>query len=77
VKRNDIAAVKWWRLAAEEGDPQALFLLGQAYEKGAGTGGTIDAMKAVNLFKDSAACGYEPAVNALRELGLDASGGAF
>ena len=70
VKRSDIAAVKWWEISASHGDPQALFLLGQAHEKGTGLQGKIDCMRAVNLFQESASYGYPPAAGALAELGL-------
>lgn len=36
MKRNNREALKWYRLAAEGGNPDAMRRLGEMYERGAG-----------------------------------------
>ena len=35
-EKDESLAVKWWRMAAENGDEEAMYWLGQCYEEGIG-----------------------------------------
>ena len=52
-------AVRWWTLAAEQGDLESLFNLGQAYRLGMGT--VKDEVKAFELFLKAALAGVAAA----------------
>ena len=64
-------AVKWFRLAAEQGHADAQKNLGRMYEIGHGV--SRDEAEAVKWFRKAAAQGVEDAQDALRQLGVSQS----
>jgi TPR repeat protein len=65
VEKNDIESTKWFRLAADQGDPDAMVNLGFHYFVGKGV--TKDFKEALKLFRRAAETGNP---NALHNLGL-------
>jgi TPR repeat protein len=68
VSPDDIAAIGWYRKAAEQGETDAEFELGIMYRDGAGT--AADGHSALYWFKRAAARGAPHAFNAIGELYL-------
>jgi TPR repeat protein len=68
-------AVRWWTLAAEQGDPESLFNLGQAYRLGLGT--TKDEAKAFELFLKAALAGVAAAQSRIGLAYATGEGGAL
>ena len=64
--RDYSEAARWFRAAAEQGDAYAQTELGRCYLEGRGV--ARDREKAAEWYGRAAAAGYEPAVEALREL---------
>ena len=60
-------AVRWWTLAAEEGDAITQLRLGEAYEAGSGVEADLD--EAVRWYRDAAGRGNADARAALERLG--------
>lgn len=65
--RNYTEAVKWWRKAAEQGDIEAQYNLGESYEYGEGV--MKDYEEAVKWYLKAAKQGDEDAQQKLKELG--------
>jgi len=61
--QNDIAAVNWWRLAANQGDPEAILSLGIMYQMGRGVQQSLK--KAIACFEHAISLGSIPAMVAL------------
>lgn len=53
---------------SQRGDPQAMFEVGMAYERGAGV--VRDPQKAVKLYRDAAKKRHAPSIQALKRLGV-------
>jgi uncharacterized protein len=60
--------LKWYRLAADQGNPQAQYALARLHESGRG-GLEVDIDQAALLYRQSATGGYAPASAALKRLG--------
>ncbi len=52
--------MKWLQMAAEQGEPQALYNLAISYHRG-DIGGQVDIPKSNEMFRKSAEAGYQPA----------------
>ena len=63
LARNDMEAVKWYRMAAEQGLAVAQFKLGTMYEKGKGV--LQDYSEAANWFRSAANQNFVPAQGSL------------
>jgi TPR repeat protein len=72
--QNDIEAVRWFRLAAEQGHEQGLFNLGLMYAEGKGGLARNDA-EAVRLWKLAAAQGFTSAQQSLGAMHMTGRGG--
>ena len=59
VEQDDRESGKWFRLAADQGLPEAQHALGTLYELGEGV--PRDGVKAVQLYRRAAEQGYAPA----------------
>lgn len=64
--RDDAAAVKWYRMASEQGNAAGQASLAFMYEHGRG-GLVMDPMQALKLYRQAAAQGNDYAVKALKE----------
>ena len=69
VEKNYSKAIKYFRLAAEQGDPLGMFNLGVMYYKGKGVYQDIE--EALRWFERSAECGNEAAIDVLKEINKD------
>ena len=69
VKQDKQEAVKWYRKAAEQGDPDAQCNLGVCCANGEGVKQNVQ--EAVKWFRQSAEQGNENAKKALKELGAE------
>ena len=69
MKQDKQEAVKWYRKAAEQGDPDAQCNLGRCYANGEGV--RQDTEEAVKWFRQSAGQGNKDAKKALKELGAE------
>ena len=67
VEKDEEEAVKWYRKAAKQDDPESLYRLGLCYEKGIGV--KADRAEAIKWYR-KAASGYEEAEDALKRLGV-------
>jgi len=72
VTQNHQEAVKWYRVAAIQGNPEAQYFLGRMYEKGQGV--TQNNQEAVKWYRVAAGhnghgIGKQLAVAALQQLG--------
>ncbi|MEG2063237.1 MAG: tetratricopeptide repeat protein, partial [Kiritimatiellia bacterium] len=67
VARDEAEAVKWYRMAAEQGDASAQYNLGCCYRKGEGV--ARDEAEAVEWWRKAAAQGVAEAKRALQRLG--------
>jgi len=61
IPKDNVEAVKWFRLAAEKGLPQAQFNLGLSYSKGEGV--LKDAVESYKWFNLAAAQGHQRSGN--------------
>ena len=66
VEKNNSKAIKYFRMAAEQGDPLGMFNLGVMYYKGKGIHQDIE--EALRWFERSAECGYEDAIDILKKI---------
>ena len=66
VPQDYKTAVKWYRLAAEQGDADAQYNLGVMYDKGRGV--PQDYKTAVKWYRLAAEQGFAPAENVLKEI---------
>ena len=66
IEQNMEEAVKWWRLAAEQGDADAQYNLGNAYKRGEGVEQNME--EAVKWWRLAAEKGDEKAKEALKSL---------
>jgi TPR repeat protein len=66
AKSVDDAAL-WYRRGADTGDRVAMYYMGRAYEFGLGV--TRDRAEAVQWYRKSAAAGFTPAVDGMKNLG--------
>jgi TPR repeat protein len=67
VTQDKAEAARWYRLSADQGDPDAQYNLGVLYLKG--TGVPKDRDEAVRWFKKAAGQNHASAVSALQKLG--------
>ena len=67
VARDDAEALRFWRLAAAQGDADAMFNLGFMLERGRGV--AQDRAEAIGLYRLAAAQGDAKAAADLRRLG--------
>ena len=67
VPQNFKEAVKWFRLAVEQGVPEAEWRLGLCFERGQGV--PADVEQAVLHYRRAADRGFEIAIGELRRLG--------
>lgn len=74
LEESDKEAVKWYRLAADQGHPRAQSMLGVFYEKGSGGLEKSD-KEAVKWFRLAADQGFSLAQNNLGEFYLEGRGG--
>jgi TPR repeat protein len=72
VKQDLAAAADWYRLAADQGDPEALYALGRLYLEGSGV--EQDFAKAAELFEQAAKKGQPVAARELAYLLLQGKG---
>jgi TPR repeat protein len=68
VSKSDTEAVKWYRLAADQGFAEAQYDLGVRYMLGKGV--LKDERTGLEWYRKAAAQGYQEAVDALRQRGL-------
>jgi TPR repeat protein len=73
VKRDPAEAARWYRLAADAGDRQAMFALGLMLLKGA-TGVAKDRAEATVLFEKAAALGHAGALYNLGVIAIEGDG---
>jgi len=66
VSRDHVAAVKWYRKAAEHGNAQGQFNLGRMYERGRGVGKNV--AEAVKWYRKAAEQGNLGAKESLARL---------
>lgn len=66
VSEYDEEAVKYYQMAADKQDPEALYALGGMY--GAGEGVKKDPKKALELVRAAAEAGYDAAVNYMAQI---------
>ena len=69
VEKDAAEALKWYSLLAKEGDGEAQFIVGEMYLAGEGTEADRDA--AINWFRLAAEYDYDPALEKLKELGVE------
>jgi TPR repeat protein len=68
VVQNPAEAVRWYRLAADQGDAGAQYNLGVSYHNGGGV--VRNSAEAVRWFRLAADQGFAPALAAVAQLGL-------
>lgn len=66
VDQNLQKSFQYWHLAADEGDREAQFKVGEYYQQGKGT--SIDLVKAIRYYGFSSRQGYEKAIQAFEEM---------
>jgi TPR repeat protein len=71
VAKDEVEAVRWFRNAADVGDPGGMAILGYAYENGKGV--LKDQAQGVLWYRKAADGGNEFAIAALRRLGQSPS----
>ena len=69
IKEDKVEAVKWSRKAAEQGDADAQYNLGNCYGRGEGV--EQDKAEAVKWYHKAAEQGNKNAKEALKRLGVD------
>ena len=67
VEQNDKSAFEWFMKAAARGDPRSQYMIGRAFEKGRG-GVDLDLVKAMHWYTNSAARGFQEAIDAVEDL---------
>ena len=72
VKENDKEAVKWYRMAAEQGNAKSQYSLGIAYEQGNGV--TRDLNEALKYYRLAAEQGEVAAQKAVKRLSSQVAG---
>src|SRR5215470_6219241 len=63
LARDDTTAARLFKLAAQRGQPQAMWELAIMHREGAGVARDLDA--ALSLLRSAAAAGYPPAINSM------------
>ena len=73
MPQSDAEAVKWYRLAAEQGNATAQYFLGMKYDIGQGI--PQSDTEALKWYRLAAERGYAPAQNNLGKMAHDGRGG--